>query len=122
MKAILALALTLAFAPGTVCAAGWDDTVKAANAEGEVDVHGAPGTLYGQILTVEFRKAYPGIKLNFSGQGGRDAIPQIMREREAGIHRWDVYSGGATSMLENLMPAGALAPLRQALVRPDIIA
>jgi ABC-type Fe3+ transport system substrate-binding protein len=114
--------LALALVPALAHAAGWDDAVKAANAEGEVDVHGAPGTLYGQILTVEFRKAYPGIKLNFSGQGGRDAIPQIMREREAGIHRWDVYCGGATSMLENLMPAGALAPLREALVRPDIIA
>jgi ABC-type Fe3+ transport system substrate-binding protein len=122
--AILALALALApaMALAPARAAGWDDVVKAANAEGEVDVHGAPGALYQKLLVDDFRVAYPGIKLNFSGQGGRDAIPQIMREREAGVHRWDVYVGGATSMLESLMPGGALAPLRDALVRPDIIA
>ncbi|HUB96848.1 MAG TPA: extracellular solute-binding protein [Stellaceae bacterium] len=121
-SAILALATAAALMATPAFADTWDDVVKSANAEGEVDVHGGPGALYQQLLTAQFRAAYPGIKLNFSGQGGRDAIPQIMRERQAGVYRWDVYVGGATSMLEALMPAGALAPLRPALVRPDTIA
>lgn len=32
-------------------AAGWNELVAAANAEGEVDVHGGPGKLYEQVLT-----------------------------------------------------------------------
>jgi iron(III) transport system substrate-binding protein len=98
----------------------WDALVKAGNAEGEVDVHGGPGEVYQQVLTEGFRKAYPGIKLNFVGTSGRDVILQIMREREAGIFKWDVYVGGTPSILQTLKPAGAFQPLRPALVLPEI--
>jgi iron(III) transport system substrate-binding protein len=115
----LGLAALLAAALPAAADARWDDIVKAAKAEGEVDVHGGPGRLYEQILTEGFRNKYPEIKLNFSGASGRDAIPPIMREREAGIYRWDVYVGGTPSILDTLKPAGAFAPLKPAL-RPEL--
>jgi iron(III) transport system substrate-binding protein len=99
----------------------WDEIVKAANKEGEVDVHGGPGKLYEQVLTEGFRRAYPQIKMNFSGISGRDAIPKILREREAGLYTWDVYIGGTFSILQGLMPAGAVAPLRPALILPEVL-
>ena len=99
----------------------WDSLVKAANAEGEVDVHGGPGKIYEQVLTEGFRKAYPGIKLNFVGTSGRDVILQIMREREAGVFKWDIYVGGTPSILQTLKPAGAFVPLRPALVLPEVL-
>jgi iron(III) transport system substrate-binding protein len=99
----------------------WDDTVKAAIAEGEVDVHGGPGALFHQVLTDGFRKAYPQIKINFSGQSGRDAIPKIVRERAAGIYSVDVYVGGSSSLLQSLKPIDAFAPIRPALVLPEVV-
>jgi ABC-type Fe3+ transport system substrate-binding protein len=99
----------------------WDALVAAANAEGEVDVHGGPGKLYGEVLTEGFRRAYPQIKINFTGLSGRDAIPKILREREAGLYNWDVYVGGTPSILQALKPAGAFAPLRPALLLPEVL-
>jgi iron(III) transport system substrate-binding protein len=99
----------------------WDEIVKAANAEGEVDVHGGPGEVYHQVLTEGFRQEFPQIKMNFSGLSGRDAIPKIIREREAGIYNWDVYIGGSSSVLQSLKPIGAFAPLREAFVLPEVL-
>jgi iron(III) transport system substrate-binding protein len=101
-------------------AADWNAVVAAANGEGEVDVHGGPGKLYEEVLTEGFRLVYPQIKIVFSGSSGRDAIPQIMREREGGLYKWDVYVGGTPSILQALMPAGAFVPLRPALILPEV--
>ena len=98
----------------------WNDVVMAATAEGEVDVHGGPGKSYEQVLTIGFKAAYPNIKLVFVGTSGRDVILQIMREREAGLYKWDVYVGGTPSILQTLKPAGAFAPLRSALILPEV--
>jgi iron(III) transport system substrate-binding protein len=118
----LAVAVSLASADAAFAAdTAWDTTVKAAIAEGEVDVQGGPGKLYEQVLTQKFKEAYPQIKVNFSGLSGRDAIPKILRERAAGIYGWDVYVGGVMSVLLNLKPAGALAPLKPNLVLPDVL-
>jgi ABC-type Fe3+ transport system substrate-binding protein len=117
----IAAALILALASGRAAAVEWEETVKAANAEGEVDVHGGPGKIYSEVLTEGFTRAYPDIKVNFSGSSGRDAIPQIMREREAGAYHWDVYVGGTPSILQVLKPAGAFAPLRPALILPEVL-
>ena len=94
----------------------WDEVVKAAVAEGEVDVHGGPGKSYEQVLTTAFKATYPNIKLVFVGTSGRDVILQIMREREAGLFKWDVYVGGTPSILstaQGIIPkAGWPAPQR----------
>jgi iron(III) transport system substrate-binding protein len=119
--AVLAIAFALA-GPRVAAAAdrGWAETVAAAEREGEVDVHGGPGVVFEHALTDGFRRAYPGIKINFSGSSGRDAIPKITREREAGTYNWDVYVGGTPSILESLKPLGAFAPLRPALILDEV--
>jgi ABC-type Fe3+ transport system substrate-binding protein len=99
----------------------WDDTVKAAIAEGEVDVHGGPGEVFHHILTDGFRQAFPKIKVNFSGLSGRDAIPKIVRERAAGIYSTDVYIGGSSSLLQSLKPINAFAPVRPAFILPEVL-
>lgn len=99
---------------------GWDALVAAAEKEGEVDVHGGPGKLFQDALTLGFAQAFPGIKIKYSGSSGRDAIPKIIREREAAIYNWDVYIGGTTSTVETLKPAGAFQPLLAALVLPEV--
>jgi ABC-type Fe3+ transport system substrate-binding protein len=99
----------------------WDETVKAAIAEGEVDVHGGPGELFNHILTDGFRKAYPQIKVNFNGLSGRDAIPKIVRERAGGVYTVDVYVGGSSSLLQSLKPINAFEPIRPALILPEVV-
>ena len=99
----------------------WDDTVKAAIAEGEVDVHGGPGELFHHVLTDGFRQTFPQIKVNFSGLSGRDAIPKIVRERAAGIYTVDVYVGGSSSLLQSLKPIDAFAPIRPAFLLSEVL-
>jgi iron(III) transport system substrate-binding protein len=122
-SAALVAALAIAIAPPAARAdAAWDALVKAAISEGEVDVHGGPGAVFEKVLTEHFRAAYPAIKINFSGTSGRDVIEQILRERQAGIYKWDVYVGGTPSILQTLKPAGAFQPLRPMLLLPDVLA
>jgi iron(III) transport system substrate-binding protein len=120
--AFLALLLLsgIAVSRPVVAQENWDAVVKAATAEGEVDVHGGPGKSYEEVLTTGFKAAYPDIKLNFVGTSGRDVILQIERERDAGLYKWDVYVGGTPSILQTLKPAGAFAPLRPALILPEV--
>jgi iron(III) transport system substrate-binding protein len=122
----LAMLFSLALLAGAPTAAraadpAWDATLKAALAEGEVNVHGGPGRLYVVALVDGFKAAYPDIKVNFTGLSGRDAIPKILAERAAGIYAWDVYIGGSSSVMGSLKPAGALAPIRPALVLPEVL-
>jgi len=99
----------------------WDKLVAAAEQEGEVDVHGGPGKLFEEALSQAFARAFPAIRINYVGSSGRDTIPKIIREREAGIYNWDVYIGGTTSTVETLKPAGAFQPLRAALILPEVL-
>jgi ABC-type Fe3+ transport system substrate-binding protein len=119
--ALGAMLAALFAAIGTATAASeWDELVAAANRDGEVDVHGGPGKLYEQVLTQGFRRAFPQVKVVFSGSSGRDAIPRITRERAAGVYNWDVSIGGTPSILQTLMPAGAFVALRPAFLLPEI--
>jgi len=122
IAALVGLGAMLAAAPLALAGeASWDDVVKAANAEGEVDVHGGPGEMFRHILVDGFRAAYPKIKVNFNGLSGRDAIPKIVRERQAGIYSLDVYNGGTSSILQSLKPIGAFEPLRDAFLLPEVL-
>ncbi len=118
---VLAAAIASSFFATSAAAQSWDEVVKAAINEGEVVVHGAPGKVYEQVLTEGFRKAYLDIKLDFTGTSGRDVVEAILREREGGVFRWDVYVGGTPSILQTLKPAGAFAPLRPALILPEVV-
>jgi len=122
--ASLALAMVGLFAGASAARADdpvWDATVIAAIAEGEVNVHGGPGRLYVVALVDGFKEAYPDIKVNFTGLSGRDAIPKILSERAAGVYAWDVYIGGSSSVMGSLKPAGALAPIRPALILQEVL-
>src|SRR3954469_12527388 len=72
-------------------------TLKAAQAETTVVVHGPPGRAYEAALTKAFEQDNPGIKVEYSGANNRTAVPKLFRERDAGLFLWDVWiSGPAT--------------------------
>jgi iron(III) transport system substrate-binding protein len=97
----------------------WDRVLAAARQEGTVVVAGPPGPRY-RDAAMAFEKAYPGIALEFVGGFGRDHIPRILGERRNGVFAWDVYVGGSSNGYD-LMPAGALQPLRPALILPAVL-
>ncbi len=114
-NAMLLAAGTAPFGIGDARAQSWDEIVAAAHKEGELSVHGGPGRAYTESFAENFRKAYPGIKINYTGGPSSAAIPRIMRERENGIFAWDVFVGGAPSSYSTLKAAGAFIPLAPAL-------
>jgi len=121
LSSILAVALVLAATPSATAEERWDAIVAAARSEGALDIKGAPGNIYAEVLTAAFKKKYPDIKVSYTGLNGFESIPRITREREAGIYGWDIYIGGTPSILSTLKPAGAFAPLLPALKLPEVL-
>ncbi len=49
-------------------------------------------------------------------------VPRIIQEHKAGVHQWDVYVAGATSVMAALKPLDEyFAPLRPALILPAVL-
>jgi iron(III) transport system substrate-binding protein len=120
--AICACAVLLAGSAAHPAAADetWDAVLAAARREGAVVVSGPPGALQRGAITKGWAKAYPDIRLDYSGGRGSAVISKIVRERTAGLYHWDIILASTNSVVANLIPAHALAPLREALIKPDI--
>jgi iron(III) transport system substrate-binding protein len=117
---VLAAALAARFDPASALAAeDWDTIVAKAKQEGNVVVHGAPGTSYRTALVTAFNAAYPDIKVQFSGASGATEIPKVTRERQAGIFAWDIWVGGPTGALGQLKDIGFYQPL-EPILRPEV--
>lgn len=100
--------------------AEWDLLVKAAQAEGQLEV-----VLAGQ-MPLKLRRVLPafqekyGVKVNFHTGGGRQLAARMLAERKAGRYTLDVRIGGANTALVQLLPAKALARLDALLVDPEV--
>lgn len=97
----------------------WQKVLEAAKKEGVVAVSGPAGVQSRDSLTKPFTDKY-GIKVNFFGASGRELSPRIMAERRARLYSWDVFVHGTTTGLTVMIPAGAFAPLRPALILPEV--
>ena len=107
--------------PGASAQQKWEDLVKAAEAEGQVNVHGGPGRFYATALGESFAKAFPKIKINYDGAPARETMPRIAREHQSGIYSWDVFVGGAPSLFQQLKPLNIFAALKPQLVLPEVL-
>jgi iron(III) transport system substrate-binding protein len=112
---LIALVAALALPSGAHALDDWATVVANAKKEGVVVVHGAPGKGYNAILVGAFSRAYPDIKVQFSGAAGSLEVPKVLRERQAGIYNWDVWVSGPTNALGTLKEAGFFQPLRPIL-------
>ncbi|HEY7065746.1 MAG TPA: extracellular solute-binding protein [Chloroflexota bacterium] len=100
--------------------AEWAQVLAAAKREGVVVVMGPPGDSIRTALT-EFQRAYPDIRLEYSGAFQQEWSPRMLAEREAGQFLWDVHIGGTGSPATQWAPKGVLDPLKPALVRPEVL-
>lgn len=98
--------------------AEWDQTLAAAKKEGKLILAGAPGDLYRQAA-LAFEKAYPDIKLEFSGATGSEFLPKVSAEREGGQYLWDVHQSGWNTPLLTI-PKGVFDPIKPAFILPEV--
>jgi iron(III) transport system substrate-binding protein len=117
---LAAAGIALLAAAPAMAADDWAVVLAKAKQEGTVVVHGGPGKNYFAMFVTAFNKAYPDIKVQFSGAAGNIEVPKVLRERQAGIYGWDVWASGPSSMLSTLKPAGILQPLRP-ILRPEVM-
>ncbi len=97
----------------------WERVLAAAKKEGTVTMTGPGGTVARDILTGPFTKKY-GISVEFLGGSGRVISPRVLTERRARVFLWDIYVGGSTTALTNLIPAGAFDPLDPTFILPEV--
>jgi iron(III) transport system substrate-binding protein len=115
--------LSAAEAPTGNWKAEWDRVVAAAKKEGRVVVaeSGGAGAETRRLYTDGFQKQFPEIRVDLTVSGGEGSIaPRMLTERKAGRFEWDVLTGGTTTPIEYLMPAGVLDPIRPALILPEV--
>ena len=98
--------------------AQWHKTVEAAKKEGRVNIH-IDYTATPVLDAGVFQKAFPGIRV--VGFPGRSSEIRIMAERRAKKYIADVNIAGVTQNYPNLYNAKTLAPIKPALILPEII-
>jgi iron(III) transport system substrate-binding protein len=97
----------------------WERTVKAAEEEGQLTVYIAG---YGALIdSGAFQKSYPKIKVTSVTGSGTQLAPRIVAERRGEKYLADVYSGGGTSLYQNLYLGKMLDPIKPALILPEVI-
>jgi iron(III) transport system substrate-binding protein len=95
----------------------WKTVLAKAKKEGVVVVHGAPGKRYRNVFVKAFAKAYPDIKIKFSGASNRVDLPKLLRERKAKIYAWDLWVSGSGTAVGKMKPRGIFQPLEQILTK-----
>ncbi len=100
--------------------ATWDALVDAAKKEGKLAVNTFPGTGYRQAIDV-FTERYPGIAIDHTNMIAREVAARVIPEQKAGVYAFDVTQMPATTALSDLLPAGAWAPIKPAIIHPDVL-
>jgi ABC-type Fe3+ transport system substrate-binding protein len=99
--------------------ADWKSVVAEAKKEGTVVVFGPAGTAVRKVVTEQFSKAFPDIKIEFSGARGNDLAAKVRAERDAGIYSVDVVVQGTTTANLYFKPLGLL-PVQPILMLPEV--
>lgn len=98
--------------------AAWENVVREAKKEGTVVVFGQAEPTTQRGLIEGFRKAYPGVTLDYTGMGGSMMPPKIAAERRAGLHTVDMVIMGTTTALAGLRQFAQ--PIKPLLILPDV--
>jgi iron(III) transport system substrate-binding protein len=99
----------------------WDKLVEGAKKEGVVFVYGPPGPFQREAVVTGWEKAFPGIKIEYTAARGTQILPKVVRERESGVFNWDIGLSSTDPTVYMLTPMNALAPLREAVIDPDVL-
>ncbi len=97
----------------------WEKVMVGARKEGTVFVSGPPGAYQRQAITKGWAKAFPDIKLRYTGARGSTIVSKVARERRVGMFNWDIILASANPTVFVYKAINALAPLRDSLIIPD---
>lgn len=104
--------------------AAWEAELEkvatAARQEGQLILSAPPGEDWRGAL-MAFESAYPGIKVEYSGQWVRDFHPKLVQERSAGQYLWDVRVGGPDPQVFEERDGGMLDPIPPQILLPDVL-
>lgn len=100
--------------------ASWDKLVSAAKKEGKVVVAGPPDPSVRKDLPARFSARF-GISMEYIGGRGSEIAGRVKRERAAGVHTLDAFLTGLSTVVSVLYPEQMLAPLRPALILPEVV-
>jgi iron(III) transport system substrate-binding protein len=117
MLVFIVLLLSRTAVAGESWQAEWEKTAKAARKEGRLIIYGAASQGFLPVNAGVFQKRFPEIQV--ITVGGSRALPRIMAERRAGKYLADVIVGG-TSTTYGLYEAGALDPIKDILISPEV--
>lgn len=101
--------------------AKWAKLIDGAKKEGVVFVYGPPGPFQREAVVSGWEKAFPDIKIEYSPARGTQILPKVIRERESGIYNWDIGLSSTDPTVYMLPAINALAPLREAVIDPDVL-
>ena len=99
--------------------AAYDELIKKAKKEGEVVVAGSTGRARRNSRTKPFEKKY-GIKVTYLSGNQNVMMEKIITEYRVGLHKVDVWSGGARNRAQELYDAGIIQKLTPLLVHPEV--
>ena len=98
----------------------WARVLEEAKKEGVVIVYGPPGPFQREAIVTGWEKAFPDIKIEYTAARGSQILPKVVRERESKVYNWDIGLSSTDPTVYMLPPINALAPLREALIDPDV--
>lgn len=99
----------------------WARLAAAAKQEGKLIVNfGRSGARdYGSFFKA-FEEKF-GIKVTVGRGSGREQIDRTLAERRAGRYSMDVLATGLSSLLQRMVPSGALEPMENVLFHPEVV-
>jgi iron(III) transport system substrate-binding protein len=71
-------------------------------------------------MVTEFQRRHPEIRVDFQGMQSNQLAAKLLPERQAAMYRADVIVNGSTTIIADLIPAGAIDPIRPYLAGPDV--
>ena len=98
----------------------WDELVAAAKREGKVVVVGPPDQEVRQTLPSAFKARF-GITVEYLGGRTSEQAGRLRAERSSGLYTADLVIGGVQSMSTIFHREKMLAPLRPALILPEVL-
>jgi iron(III) transport system substrate-binding protein len=124
-KALLGLALSLALAPAAPAQTvpdwqqKWDETLKAAQAEGKLVVVGQPSPAMRNEIMPAFTRKF-GIPVELIAGQTSTIVGKIRTERGSGIYSADVFMSNASTSVNTLYGEKMLDPLKPLLLLPEV--
>lgn len=97
----------------------WEKTLAQARKEGKIVLYISGGLDTVKALIKPMKERF-WVDMEYVVGKGAQVSAKVIAERNAGLHLFDVFVSGFSTLTERLDPVGALDPLDAALIFPDI--